>query len=81
MPQNFIHTALGSLRQRTYLRETFGDTLKAFHVLIQLRYQSVIGITLLQYLHPSHKTGYGRAQLMGRFLRQAHPHLVLFGTL
>ena len=79
--EHLVHRRIYGLGQRPYLGEALGNALQPLHVLLHLGNQLVGRIILLQHLHPCHETGDGGAQLMGRLLRQAHPHLVLLGPL
>ena len=65
---------------RADFREAVSDKLKPFHVVVHLRKQFIIGISLFHHLHPGHKTGNRSAELMSRFLAQTYPNMVLFGT-
>ena len=79
--QHLVHGSLDGLGQRANLRETVGNELQTAHVLVHLGQQFIVGILLLEHLHPSHETRHGRSQLVSGLLGESYPHLVLLGTL
>ena len=77
MPQHIVKARRNKLGQRADLRETFGYELQALHVFAHVLHEVVGRISLFKDFNPCHKTRYRCAKLVRRFLRQAHPHLVL----
>ena len=69
-----LHLGFGA-----YLGEALGNDRQPLHVFIHIRQQRGIDARGFQQVHPGHERRDGRTQLVGRLLRQSHPHLVLFG--
>ena len=81
MIEQVLQVGGAQLGDAPYLGETVSYHAKSFHVFFHLFYHALVLLPFLEQLHPSHHAGDRRTQLMGRFLGESYPNLVLLGTL